>query len=102
MMALAGAGRAKREGTRMGLWGAAQAIAFGLGGFMGTVLIDVTRALFDAVVPAYATVFTFEALLFLMSAVIAARINAADDRRPEVKHDISMVTLGEGLAASGR
>lgn len=102
MMALAGAGRAKREGTRMGLWGAAQAIAFGLGGFMGTVLIDVTRALFDAVVPAYATVFTFEALLFLMSAVIAARINAADDRRPEAKHDISMVTFGEGLAASGR
>ena len=34
MMALAGAGHRRRgEGMRMGLWGAAQAIAFGLGGF---------------------------------------------------------------------
>ena len=30
MMALAGEGRDAREGTRMGLWGAAQAIAAGL------------------------------------------------------------------------
>ena len=37
MMALAGHGRERREGLRMGLWGAAQAIAFGLGGFLGTV-----------------------------------------------------------------
>jgi MFS transporter, BCD family, chlorophyll transporter len=29
MMALAGEGRGRREGTRMGLWGAAQAIAAG-------------------------------------------------------------------------
>jgi BCD family chlorophyll transporter-like MFS transporter len=32
MMALATEGRAAREGVRMGLWGAAQAIAFGVGG----------------------------------------------------------------------
>ncbi len=32
MMGLAGAGAVSREGTRMGLWGAAQAIAYGLGG----------------------------------------------------------------------
>ena len=37
MMALAGQGAGAREGTRMGLWGAAQAVAFGLGGFAGTV-----------------------------------------------------------------
>jgi len=35
MMALAGQGREKREGTRMGLWGAAQAIAAGFGGLAG-------------------------------------------------------------------
>jgi len=33
MMALVGAGGEKREGVRMGLWGAAQALAFGIGGF---------------------------------------------------------------------
>jgi MFS transporter, BCD family, chlorophyll transporter len=32
MMGLAGSGRKSREGIRMGIWGAAQAIAFGLGG----------------------------------------------------------------------
>ena len=31
MMSLAGSGSKRREGTRMGLWGAAQAIAAGFG-----------------------------------------------------------------------
>ena len=35
MMALAGEGRGAREGTRMGLWGAAQAVAAGFGGLFG-------------------------------------------------------------------
>ena len=35
MMALAGEGREAREGTRMGLWGAAQAVAAGFGGLAG-------------------------------------------------------------------
>jgi BCD family chlorophyll transporter-like MFS transporter len=34
MMRLAGEGRKSREGVRMGLWGAAQAIAFGVGGLV--------------------------------------------------------------------
>ncbi|GIS01802.1 MAG: hypothetical protein CM15mP103_03530 [Gammaproteobacteria bacterium] len=34
MMVLASAGQQKREGIRMGLWGAAQAIAFALGAFL--------------------------------------------------------------------
>jgi len=43
MMTLAGQGKRSREGTRMGLWGAAQAIAFGAGGFLGTVLVDAAK-----------------------------------------------------------
>ena len=35
MMQLAGEGRARREGTRMGLWGGAQALAAGFGGLLG-------------------------------------------------------------------
>ena len=45
MMALVGAGGEKREGVRMGLWGAAQAIAFGTGGFLGTLASDIARYL---------------------------------------------------------
>lgn len=74
MMAMAGRGRAAREGTRMGLWGAAQAFAFGLGGFLGTAAVDLTRFLFDSPMLAYATVFSAQALLFLSAALLAVRI----------------------------
>jgi len=83
MMALANVGRSGREGMRMGLWGASQAIAFGLGGFLGTVAIDVARALLPDPASAFAIVFGLEALAFLVSATLAARVGAtlADDMR---------------------
>jgi BCD family chlorophyll transporter-like MFS transporter len=74
MMALAGHGRGSREGTRMGLWGAAQAIAFAGGGVVGTAVADIARAVLGAPGPAYAIVFALEALLFVASARLAARI----------------------------
>jgi BCD family chlorophyll transporter-like MFS transporter len=77
MMALAGGsaqGRGGREGTRMGLWGAAQAIGFAGGGLIGTALSDVARWVLGAPGPAYATVFAVEALLFVASALLAWRI----------------------------
>lgn len=74
MMSLAGRGHQSREGLRMGLWGAAQAVAFGLGGFMGTVLVDLVRYLTGLQVTAYATVFAAEALMFAVAAGLAARI----------------------------
>jgi len=57
----------------MGLWGAAQAVAFGLGGFLGTVAVDVARQFVAAPVTAYAMVFIAEAILFLFSAMLPAR-----------------------------
>lgn len=74
MMSLASEGGKNREGVRMGLWGAAQAIAFGLGGLVGTMGIDVTRAITGSVTFSYTTVFTLEGIVFLISAVLAARI----------------------------
>ncbi|KMO41512.1 bacteriochlorophyll synthase [Methylobacterium variabile] len=78
MMALAGTGGApggeSRHGTRMGVWGAAQGIAFGLGGFLGAAGVDLARLAFGTVVPAYATVFLLEAVLFLAAAGLALRI----------------------------
>ncbi len=73
MMALAGEGRGKREGTRMGLWGAAQAMAAGFGGLVGAAAADVLR-LATSDTAAFGTVFLAEAALFLASAVMAARI----------------------------
>lgn len=74
MMSLASEGGKNREGVRMGLWGAAQAIAFGLGGLMGTMGLDLTRWLTGSLSTSYAAVFTFEGFLFLASALLAARI----------------------------
>ena len=74
MMMLAGEGGGSHEGIRMGVWGAAQAISFGLGGVMGTVLIDVMRALTGDATQAFAAVFSFEAMLFFASAALAAKI----------------------------
>jgi BCD family chlorophyll transporter-like MFS transporter len=76
MMSLAGSGRASREGVRMGLWGAAQAVAFGLGGMAGTAAIDVARAFIPATGTAYAAVFALEALAFLWAARLAATVGA--------------------------
>ncbi len=75
MMGLAGEGREAREGARMGLFGAAQAIAFGLGSFLGTAAVDLMRALIDADAVAYGTVFAAEGLVFLIAAALAPRLS---------------------------
>jgi MFS transporter, BCD family, chlorophyll transporter len=73
MMQLAGQGRSGREGTRMGVWGASQAIAQGLGGFAGAALVDVLRLSGDTA-DAFGLVFLIEALLFLAAGLMAWRI----------------------------
>ena len=67
-------------GVRMGLWGAAQAIAFGCGGACGTLLIDAVHYMFGSRVVAFAVVFAIEAMLFLVAArVMRHRAGAAPD-----------------------
>ncbi len=78
MMALAGEGRGGREGTRMGLWGAAQALAAGFGGLLGAASADVLR-LWLAPAPAFGLVFAAEAALFAVAAILAMHI--IDGRR---------------------
>jgi MFS transporter, BCD family, chlorophyll transporter len=80
MMRLAHEGRGRRAGVRIGLWGAAQAMAFGLGGMLGAGASDLARWLLGSPVAAYTSVFAAEALLFVFAAVLAARIGG---RMPE-------------------
>lgn len=81
MMALAGQGRGGREGTRMGLWGAAQAIAAGFGGLLGAGAVDIARGLM-ADAPAFGLVFLAEAALFALTALMALRVIAPGPARP--------------------
>ena len=72
MMSLAGSGIKRREGTRMGLWGAAQAIAAGFGGLLGTILVDLLQVANLSPVNAYGMVFSLEASLFALAALLAS------------------------------
>lgn len=74
MMALVSQGHENRDGTRMGVWGAAQAMAFGLGGILGTAAVDVTRLLTGSVPLAYAIVFIAQALMFGLAAYLATQL----------------------------
>jgi len=78
MMRLASQGAHAREGVRMGLWGAAQAVAFGVGGLLGTAASDLARWLIASPGAAYASVFAFEALLFVLSAALAWQVGKPD------------------------
>ncbi len=87
MMGLASNGRAAREGTRVGLWGAAQALAFGAGGLAGTGASDLARFVFGSPATAYAAVFGMEAALFGAAAVLALGVFQTRDQpapRPAV------------------
>ena len=74
MMELSHQGEAGSAGLRMGLWGAAQAVAFALGGLCGNLMMDVIRYWAGSPEPAYASVFACEAALFCAAAGIAMQV----------------------------
>ena len=80
MMQLVGAGGPGRGGVRMGLWGAAQALAFGGGGLAATVLNDVAHRLIAGPAGAYGAVFTAEAAVFLYATTFVAGLGSAGAR----------------------
>jgi MFS transporter, BCD family, chlorophyll transporter len=88
MMTMASQGHKGREGVRMGLWGAAQGIAFGCGGLFGAAASDIAKLLIGSPAQAYAFVFALEAILFFAAGLMALQMNAvpreqsADGDRP--------------------
>ena len=71
MMQFASVGSTQREGVRMGIWGASQAMAFGLGGIIGTGLSDIARIILGDPASAYAFVFFLESILFVVAAYLS-------------------------------
>jgi BCD family chlorophyll transporter-like MFS transporter len=100
MMTLAGTGRESREGVRMGLWGAAQAVAFGLGDLVGTAASDLARYFLGSPASAYALVFFAEAIVFVIAAVLAARVGQTTSARPRSsatpRHSPILAETGRG------
>lgn len=95
MMQLVAQGRSSREGVRMGLWGGAQALAFGLGGLSGALASDVGRLFAASPGGAYAGAFAIQAALFVAAAYLASRVfETPEPARP------SREILPAGLAAA--
>lgn len=95
MMTLVSKGSAQREGVRMGLWGAAQAIAFGTGGFLGTLASDAARSLLTSPMQSYAAVFAAEAALFVVAAIMAVWVHRAPSRSASNRQISIRLALGE-------
>ena len=77
MMGLVSEGAERRDGVRMGIWGAAQAIAFGLGGVLGTTTVDVVRWLSGSALQAYSFVFIAQGCLFFVAVVLALKLSSS-------------------------
>jgi len=77
MMELAVAAGRGQEGLRMGVWGAAQALAFAIGGLTAGASIDIARGAWHQPGVAYACAFACASLLFAAAAVRASRLSPA-------------------------
>jgi len=71
MMAMTAADQTRGTGIRLGVYGAAQAIAYGVGSLGGGVASDLTIAAFGDPVRGYTAVFAGEAVLFIIAAAMA-------------------------------
>ena len=98
MMRLATLGGDQHAGTRMGLWGASQAIAFGLGGLLGTAASDLAHYLLGEQGTAYASVFGFETVMFVLAAACAVWVGRYDVKSAEHHHPNLVVGHRKGLS----
>jgi BCD family chlorophyll transporter-like MFS transporter len=64
----------------MGVWGAAQAIAFGLGGLIGALGVDFARSALGHDAAAFRLIFSLEGGLFVAAAWLAFKVS----RHPQV------------------
>jgi len=96
MMELGSAGDKGRDGLRIGLWGAAQAVAFAFGGFSGALCVDVARALHIPTSSSYTLVLAIQALMFLVAASFAAKVGSRRALRTAHLASLPASGLGRG------
>lgn len=87
----------EHAGLRMGIFGAAQAVAYALGGFLGAVGSDLARAALGSAAEGYTAVFFAEAVLFAVAALLVA-----SDRRSSARPELASAEQGDTLLAALR
>ncbi|QJR35621.1 BCD family MFS transporter [Gemmatimonas groenlandica] len=83
MMALTGDKTDGRAGLRLGVFGAAQALAYATGTMSGAIGVDTAKAVLESPLRGYLAVFSVEAVLFAASAFLALR-SASSERANDV------------------
>ncbi len=83
MMSLTGDRTDGRAGLRLGVFGAAQAIAYAAGTMTGAAGVDLARSVMSSPVRGYLVVFSVQAVLFGASALLALR-SASSERANDV------------------
>lgn len=83
MMALTGDRAERQAGLRLGVFGAAQALAYAVGTLAGAAGVDLARRALQSPLRGYLLVFGAEALLFAVAALMALR-SASRDRASSV------------------
>ncbi len=101
MISLASYGKSGREGVRMGLWGAGQAIAYGLGGALGGMAIDVARYALGTHAAAYSLLFAIQGCLFALATGLAVRLTATAALAAAQAEDNSEVSFNAPAQAVG-
>jgi BCD family chlorophyll transporter-like MFS transporter len=94
MMGMTAGPKGDGVGLRLGVYGAAQALAYGIGGTLGGMASDVAILALGQVRAGYSAVFGVEATLFVVSAWLATRIAT-----PQSARDLEAEHRGEVLWA---
>lgn len=98
MMGLASAGPRNDQGARMGVFGAAQAVGFGVGGVLGAAGVDLLRSGAGEDAAAFSIVFGVEAGLFLAAAVMAWRLALPAEPHRNLAADARLARRAESAA----
>jgi BCD family chlorophyll transporter-like MFS transporter len=86
MMGMTSGTQGDGVGLRLGVYGAAQAIAYGIGGSVGGIASDLAIAAWGDARLGYAGVFAVESALFVTAAWIAARLHAENGAPVKPSH----------------
>ncbi len=94
MMAMTAADATRGAGIRLGVYGAAQAIAYAAGSLGGGVASDLTIASFGDVTRGYTVIFAAEAVLFIVAAGMALASTPTVRAGVFQRHDAGDAILG--------
>ena len=84
---------AKTAGTFIGAWGLAQAMSRGFATFVGGIILDVGKGIFDIPLMAYSLVFAIQAVGMILSIIILDRVDVKEFKDTTNK---ALATVMEG------